>query len=154
MSRSLSRTGAAGVAAALLLLLVLAAQPWGELPRRARKIGAYAPKELAVRRLGGSGTAFDRRYFSFLENARRRLPPSAEGVAVYGTPPGDAYVYLAHYVFAPRPVRFAPATPPEGWVAAIYGSARPPDARILQQWEDGALAVPAAPAGTPGAVSP
>ena len=33
-----------------------------------------------MRRLGGSGAAFDRRYFSFLENARRRLPPSATAV--------------------------------------------------------------------------
>ncbi len=143
-----TRTGIAGAAAAILLVLVLAAQPWGELPRRARKIEAYAPRELAVRRLGGSGTAFDRRYFSFLENARRRLPASAEGVAIYGTPPGDPYVYLAHYVFAPRPVRFAPQTPPAGWVAAIYGRERPPDAKILQEWEDGALVVPAVPAGT------
>jgi hypothetical protein len=148
VSGRLSRAVAAGAAAAVLLLLVLAAQPWGELPRRARKIQAYAPRELTVRRLGGSGTAFDRRYFSFLENARRRLPASAEGVAVYGTPPGDPYVYLANYVFAPRPVRFAPPVPPAGWVAAIYGDARPPDAKILQEWDEGALAVPAVPAGT------
>jgi hypothetical protein len=139
---SRSRAGAAGAAAGLLLALVLAAQPWGELPRRARKIGAYASKELAVRRLGGSGTAFDRRYFSFLENARRHLPPSAEGVALYGAPAGDPYVYLAHYVFAPRPVAFAPPAPPPGWVAAIYGDGRPPDAEILRAWDEGALAVP------------
>ncbi len=137
-----SRTGAAAAAAGLLLVLVLAAQPWGELPRRARKMAAFAPKELAVRRLGGSGTAFDRRYFSFLENARRRLPPSAEGVALYGAPAGDPYVYLAHYVFAPRPVRFAPQIPPPRWVAAIYGDGRPSDARILDEWDGGALAVP------------
>ena len=142
------REGAAAAAAGLLLALVLAAQPWGEIPRRARKIAAYAPRTLDVRRLGGSGTAFDRRYFSFLESARRRLPASAEGVAVYGTPEGDAYVYLAHYAFAPRPVRFAPGAPPPGWVAAIYGEGRPPGARILEEWEEGALAVPA-PATAP-----
>jgi hypothetical protein len=107
-------------------------------------MAAYAPRALDVRRLGGSGTAFDRRYFSFLETARRRLPASAEGVAVYGTPAGDAYVYLAHYVFAPRPVRFAPDAPPPGWVGAIYGDGRPPDARILEEWDDGALVAPAA----------
>jgi hypothetical protein len=137
-----SRAGAAGAAAGLLLALVLVAQPWGELPRRARSISAFAPRELAVRRLGGSGTAFDRRYFSFLENARRRLPPSAQGVALYGVPPGEPYVYLAHYVLAPRPVAFAPAPLPPGWVAAIYGAARPPGARILQEWDEGALVEP------------
>lgn len=148
MSR-LTRAAAAAVAAGLLLVLVLAAQPWGELPRRARKIAAYAPQELPVRRLGGSGTAFDRRYFSFLENARRRLPASAEGVALYGTPSGDPYVYLAHYVFAPRPVLFAPPAPPPGWVAAIYGDGRPPDAKVLHAWAEGAIAVPREAAATP-----
>jgi hypothetical protein len=126
----------------LLLALVLAAQPWGELPRRARKIGAYALKELAVRRLGGSGTAFDRKYFSFLENARRRLPAGAEGVALYGVPSGEHHLYLAHYVFAPRPVRLSPPVPPPGWVGAIYGERRPPDARILQEWDEGAIVAP------------
>jgi hypothetical protein len=137
-----SRAGAAGAAAGLLLALVLVAQPWEELPRRARSVSRFAPRELAVRRLGGSGTAFDRQYFSFLENARRRLPQTAQGVALYGAPPGEPYVYLAHYVFAPRPVRLAPEIAPEGWVAAIYGDRRPPDARILAEWDGGALAVP------------
>jgi len=139
---SLSRAGAAGAAAAGLLALVLAAQPWGELPRRARSVARFAPRELAIRRLGGSGTAFDRRYFSFLENARRRLPASAEGIALYGVPPGEPYVYLAHYVFAPKPVRLEPDAPPAGWVAAIYGAARPPGARVLQEWDEGALVAP------------
>jgi hypothetical protein len=137
-----SRAGAAAAAAGILLALVLVAQPWAELPRRARSVTRFASRELAVRRLGGSGAAFDRKYYSFLENARRRLPPSAEGVALYGIPPGDPYVHLAHYVFAPRPVRLAPEVPPAGWVAAIYGAGRPPDARILDEWEEGALAVP------------
>ena len=130
----MSRASAAAVAAGILLALVLVAQPWTELPRRARSVVLFAPRELAVRRLGGSGAAFDRKYYSFLENARRRLPASAEGVALYGVPPGDPYVYLAHYVFAPRPVRLAPESPPAGWVAAIYGAARPPDARVLDEW--------------------
>jgi hypothetical protein len=137
-----SRRRAAAAAAGLLAALILFSQPWGELPRRIRSIARFAPRELAVRRLGGSGTAFDRRYFSFLENARRRLPASAAGVAIYGAPPGEPYLYLASYVFAPRPVRLAPERPAEGWVAAIYGSGRPPDARILDEWDDGALAVP------------
>ncbi len=136
-----SRAGAAGAAAGILLVLVLVAQPWGELPRRARSVARFASRELAVRRLGGSGAAFDRKYYSFLENARRRLPASAEGVALYGVPPSDAYLHLASYVFAPRPVRMAPESPPPGWVAAIYGAARPPDARILQEWDEGALVV-------------
>ena len=141
----LSRAKLGGAAAAALLALVLAAQPWGELPLRARKIVAYAPRDLAVRRLGGSGTAFDRSYFSLLENARRRLPLDVEGVALYGVPPGDAYIYLANYVFAPRPVRVLTEAPPAGWVAVIYGPARPRDARILHEWEEGALAVPGDP---------
>ena len=137
-----TRARAAGAAAGLLLVLVVLAQPWAEVSRRIRKLAAYAPKELAVRRLGGSGTAFDRRYFSFLENARRQLPPSTRGIALYGVPPGEPYVYLAHYVFAPRAVSVSPKVPPPGWVAAIYGPARPPGARILREWDEGALAVP------------
>jgi len=74
--------------------------------------------------------------------ARRRMPASAEGVAIYGAPPGEPYLYLAAYVFAPRPVRLAPERPAAGWVAAIYGPGRPPAARILNEWDDGALAVP------------
>ncbi len=138
----MSRRRAAAAAASLLAAVVLLAQPWDELPRRVRTIARFAPRELAIRRLGGSGTAFDRRYFSFLENARRRVPPSAPGVAIYGAPPGEPYLYLANYVFAPRPVRVSPPELPAGWVAAFYGADRPPDARILDEWDDGALMVP------------
>jgi hypothetical protein len=137
-----SRRAAAGAAVGLLLALNLLVQPWNELPRRVRFVFRFAPRELAVRRLSGSGTAFDRRYFSFLENARRRLPASAAGVAIYGTPGTEPYRYLATYTLAPVPVRVSPETLPEGWVAAIYGPRRPPGARILEEWEDGALAVP------------
>jgi hypothetical protein len=137
-----TRRAAAGAAGGLLLALVLLSQPWAELPRRARSVWRFAPRELAVRRLGGSGTAFDRRFFSFLENARRRLPSGADGVAIYDAPPGEPSLYIASYVFAPRPVRIAPPSLPEGWIAAIYGDRRPPGARILQEWGDGALAVP------------
>jgi hypothetical protein len=137
-----SRRRVAALAAGLLLALVLIAQPWAELARRIRSISRFAPKELAVRRLGGSGTAFDRGYFSFLENAHRRLPASARGVAIYGAPPGEPYLYLANYVLAPLPVRVSPESLPEGWVAAIYGKRRPPGARILTEWDGGALAEP------------
>ncbi len=138
----MTRRAAAGAAGGLLLALVLLSQPWAELPRRARSVARFAPRELAVRRLGGSGAAFDRRFFSFLENALRRLPAGADGVAIYGAPPGEPYLYLTSYVFAPRPVRIAPPSLPDGWIAAIYGADRPPNARILHEWGDGALAVP------------
>jgi hypothetical protein len=137
-----NRRAAAGAVAGLLLALLLAAQPWGELPRRVRFVSRFAPRELAVRRLGGSGTAFDRHYFSFLEHARRRLPASVSGVAIYGTPGTDPYRHLAAYALAPLPVRMSPGSLPKGWVAAIYGPRRPPGARILEEWGEGALAVP------------
>ncbi len=147
MSRN--RTTAAAAAGGLLLALVLAAQAWEELPRRARTVAAFSPRELAVRRLGGSGAAFDRRYFSFLEGARRRLPVAVAGVAIYGTPYGtpasDAYLHLATYVLAPRPVLLAPETLPAGWVAAYYGTVRPEDAAVAVEWEDGALGMPPKP---------
>ena len=86
-----------------------------------------------MRRLGGSGTAFDRRYFSFLENARRRIPKSAKGVAILGVPDDEAHVYLAAYNFAPLRVTFraprnqeAPSNQePAGWVAVVYGNPPP-----------------------------
>ena len=135
------RRAAAVAAAGALLALVLIVQPWLELPQRVRVLVRTAPLELARRRLGGSGTAFDRAYFVFLENARRRLPAGTLGVGLYGTPRTEPYVYLAGYVFAPRPVHLAPRTLPPGWVGAIYGTARPPGVRILQDWGAGALAV-------------
>lgn len=138
----MTRRSAAGAAAAALLCLVLLDQPWAELPRRVRSLVRFAPRELAVRRLGGSGTAFDRPFFAFLENARRRLPASAAGVAIYGAPDAEPYLYLASYALAPRPVRMAPERLPEGWVAAVYGGGPPPGSRVLARWEGGSLAVP------------
>ena len=137
----MTRRGAAVAAASALLAIVLIVQPWLELPRRVRMIVRTAPLELARRRVGGSGTAFDREYFVFLESARRRLPAGTVGVGLYGTPGTEPYTYLAGYVFAPRPVHLAPGALPEGWVGAIYGAARPPGVRILQDWGPGALAV-------------
>jgi hypothetical protein len=139
---SRAQTKAAAAAAGLLLALLLVSQAWEELPRRARTVAAFAPRELAVRRLGGSGTAFDRRYYSFLEGARRRLPASVAGVAIYGTPASDPHLHLATYVLAPRPVRLAPETLPPGWIAAYYGTVRPQGVPQLVEWEDGALVVP------------
>jgi hypothetical protein len=133
---------AAGVSAALLLLLLLATGSWRELPRRIRSLRSFAPRELAVRRLGGSGAAFDRRYFSFLENARRRLPRSTPGVVIANAPDTDPYVFLAAYALAPIPVSFA-AAPPRRWVVAIYGSRPTPGARVLAQLPEGFLTEPA-----------
>jgi hypothetical protein len=116
----------AAVAAVLLLLLLLSSQPLAEVPRRVRTLEAYGGKELAVRRLGGSGTAFDRRYFSFLENARRRLPRTATAVLLSGVPEDEAHLYLAAYQLAPRTVGFAGRERPlPGSVVAVYG--RQPD---------------------------
>jgi len=137
-----TRRLAAGSVAAALLFLVYLWQPWSELPRRVRSLARFAPRELAVRRLGGSGTAFDRNFFAFLENARRRLPASATGVAIYGAPDAEPYVYLANYALAPRSVRMAPDRLPPGWIAAIYGGGPPPGSRIVAQWKGGALAKP------------
>lgn len=124
-------------------------QAWAELPQRWRKLAAFAPKELAVRRLGGSGTAFDRRFFSFLENARRRIPRSAKGVIVLRAE-GEANVYLATYTFAPLPVSFGyrhapPGTPPvpSGWVVAVYGAQPSPGERVLATLPEGVLREPA-----------
>jgi len=137
-----SRRRAAALTASALLALVLVDQPWSELPRRTETVRRFAPRALAVRRLGGSGAAFDRRYFSFLENARRRLPASARGVALYGTPPDDPYLFLAAYVFAPLPVHRAPERPAEGWIAASYETEPPPSTRVVAAWADGSLAEP------------
>ena len=138
----MTRRSAAGAVAAALLFLVYLWQPWSELPRRIRSLSRFAPRELAVRRLGGSGAAFDRSFFAFLENARRRLPASAAGVAIYGAPDAEPYLYLASYALAPRPVRMAPGRLPAGWIAAIYRGGAPAGARVVAQWNGGALAEP------------
>jgi len=117
-----TRLRLAAAAAVLLLLLLLASQPLAEVPRRLRSLAAFAPKELAVRRLGGSGTAFDRRYFSFLENARRRMPPGTSTVFLRGVPADEAHLYLATYTLAPREVAVGgPPTLGPGTVVAVYG---------------------------------
>lgn len=139
----MTRRAAAGAAAVLLLALVLASQTWGELPRRARFLAAFAPKELAVRHLGGSGTAFDRRFFSFLENVRRSVPAPAQGVMFVGVPEDEAHFFLAEYQFAPRPVFFGgPGELPPGWVAATFGLPPAPDVAVLARFPEGYLEGP------------
>jgi hypothetical protein len=139
-----TRRAAAGAAAVLLLALVLASQTWAELPRRARFLAAFAPRELAVRRLGGSGTAFDRRYFSFLENVRRSVPAAAKGVMFVGVPEDEAHFFLADYQFAPRPMFFGRAGGelPAGWVTATFGPPPAPDAAVLARFPEGYLEGP------------
>ncbi|MFY9551019.1 MAG: hypothetical protein WAU32_07710 [Thermoanaerobaculia bacterium] len=140
----MTRRRIAGAAAGLLLALILLGQSWEELPRRARFLAAYAPKELAVRRLGGSGTAFDRRYFSFLENARRRLPASAKGVVILGAPADENHVYLASYQLAPLPVAIGlpPERRPDGWIVAVLGPQPPRGLSVLARLPEGYLFSP------------
>lgn len=135
----MTRRAAAGAAAVLLLALVVASQTWAELPRRARFLAAFAPKELAVRRLGGSGTAFDRKYFSFLENVRRSVPAPAKGVMFMGVPEDEAHFFLAEYQFAPRPVFLGRSAGelPAGWVTATFGLPPPADAAVLARFPEG-----------------
>ena len=137
----MTRRAAAGAAAALLLALVIASQTWAELPRRARFLAAFAPRGLAVRRLGGSGAAFDRKYFSFLENVRRSIPASAKGVVLVGVPEDEAHFYLANYQFAPRPMFLGtPGGPrPAGWVTATLGPQPAPDVAVLARFPEGYL---------------
>ncbi len=95
-----------------------------------------------MRRLGGSGAAFDRRYFSFLENARRRLPRATTAVFLAGTPPDEAHLYLATYQLAPATVTFAGVPndrAPSGSVVAVYGRQPGPDERPLAVLPEGYL---------------
>jgi hypothetical protein len=141
-----ARRRAAAIAAAGLLAVVIATQSWTEVPRRLRFLGAFAPKDLAVRRLGGSGTAFDRRFFSFLENARRRIPPSTPVVAIGGTPVDEAHLFLASYCLAPLEVvyerNYWHHGPPHGCVIADYGAHPLSDAHVLERLPEGTLLGP------------
>jgi hypothetical protein len=141
-----TRLRLAAVAAVLLLLLLLAAQPWAEVPRRLRVLAAFAPKEPAVRRLGGSGAAFDRRYFSFLENARRRLAPGTSMVFLRGVPEDEAHLYLAGYALAPRVVAISgPEPPPPGSTIAVYGRQPSASERAYAVLPEGFLAAGGSP---------
>jgi hypothetical protein len=143
-----TRRGIAGAAAGLLLALILLGQSWTELPRRGRSLVAFAPRELAVRHLGGSGAAFDRRYFSFLENARRRIPPDAPGVALIVPSDDPSYLYLGAYWLSPLPVVGARLLsqhgPARGWITAAYGMVPPEGADgVLARLPEGVLLGPA-----------
>jgi len=124
----------------LLLLFSLAAaiRP-AELARRARLAVRDSGKDLARRRLDGSSAAFDRKYFFFLESARRRVPSGTAGVAVLAPGATEAHRNLALYVFAPRPALVAPTRIPEGWLLAVYGAEAPDGWRPIASVAGGAL---------------
>jgi hypothetical protein len=129
----------ASVAASALAILFLFRNSPQELAARLRSILAYAPRELAVRRLGGSSTAFDRDFFIFLEAARRRLPRGTPGVVLSMSEPSPAAHYLAAYQLSPRPMALAPEAAPAGWIIARYGAEKPPDARVVAELPGGTL---------------
>ncbi|MFN2387623.1 MAG: hypothetical protein ABR576_15310 [Thermoanaerobaculia bacterium] len=137
----LRRTAAAASAVPLLFVLLAANRP-GELERRLAHLAHYAPRPLEVRRLGGSSTAFDRRFYFFLESARRKLPEDVAGVAVFG-PESEQARNLVAYQFAPLPAVVRPRPIPAGWIAAVYGPVRPPGWRHVADVSDGALMWPA-----------
>jgi hypothetical protein len=112
-----------------------------------RSVAAFAPRELAVRRLGGSSAAFDRRYFHFLESARRQLPKGTAGVALILPRPSQDALYLAAYTMAPIPVAVSRSAVAPGWIAAVYGAERPRGWRLLAEVPGGALMVPDASSG-------
>lgn len=135
-----TRRAAAAVSFVLLLLLLASNRP-KELRRRIEHLSHYAPRPLEVRRLGGSSTAFDRRFFFFLESARRKLPEDVAGVAVFG-PDSEQARNVVAYQFAPVPAVVRPRPIPPGWIAAVYGPVRPPGWRHVADVSDGALMWP------------
>ncbi|HJW14856.1 MAG TPA: hypothetical protein VJ776_09175 [Thermoanaerobaculia bacterium] len=136
------RQGLAAAASGVLLLLLLWGDDPKELARRARTLAGSVASELAVRRLHGSGTAQDRRFFTFLESVRRRLPAGTVGVVITGLPPSDAALYLAAYQFAPTPVLLDSQSVPPGWLLAVYGTARPAGWKVVAPVWGGALMAP------------
>ncbi len=123
----------------LLVFLLAAFTRPSELARRAHLLLHDANRDLALRRLDGSSAAFDRRFFYFLESARRRLPPGTPGVAVFARVPPAPARDLALYEFAPVPALFAPPEAPPGWILAVYGDERPEGWREIARVSDGAL---------------
>ena len=137
-----ARRLAAVAAATLLLVLFLLQNRPAELSQRVVFLRSSASQELALRRLGGSGAAFDRRYFAFLESARRKIPPGTRGVAIFVDPPTKPALYLASYTLAPVPVVLAPRQVPPRWIAAVYGQTPPAGWRVLATLPGGALLAP------------
>ena len=129
-------------AATLLRVLFLLQNRPGELGQRINFLRRGASQELALRRLAGSGAAFDRRYFAFLESARRRIPPGTAGVAIFRDPPTTEALYLASYALAPIPVVLSPRQVPPRWIAAVYGETAPAGWRVLATLPGGALLDP------------
>src|SRR5206468_6141456 len=101
------KLAALSAGAGLLLLFLLANSP-RELSRRAAFLARSASLELAARRLGGSGVAFDRNFFVFLESLRRQMPRDVVGVAILTPRPSPDALYLASYALAPVPVLVNP----------------------------------------------
>lgn len=129
-------------AATLLLVLFLLQNRPAELDQRITFLRRAASQDLALRRLAGSGAAFDRRYFVFLESARRQIPPGTRGVAIFRDPPTTEALYLASYALAPIPVVLAPRQVPPRWIAAVYGETAPAGWRLLATLPGGALLDP------------
>jgi hypothetical protein len=137
-----ARKLAAVAAAALLLVLFFLRNRPSELRQRVVFLRGSASQDVALRRLAGSGAAFDRRYFAFLESARLRIPPGARGVAIFLSPPTRPALYLASYALAPIPVVLSPRQVPPRWIAAVYGEAPPAGWRVLATLPGGALLAP------------
>ena len=109
----------------LLFSLAGAVRP-SELARRVRLVVRDSGKDLALRRLDGSSAAFDRKYFFFLESARRRLPAGDAGRRGFGAPrDGGASQPRAVRVRAAARARGSATRIPEGWVLAVYGAEAP-----------------------------
>ena len=130
---------AALTASAVLFLLFLLQNRPAELLRRVGFLRATASRELALRRLAGSGAAFDRAYFVFLESARRLVPAGTPGVAISVEQPTTTALYLASYVFAPMPVLLSPRQVPPRWIAAVYRGRQPVGWREIAAIPGGAL---------------
>ncbi len=126
----------------LLLVLCLFRNSPGELGQRVRYLNHYASQDLPVRRLGGSSAAFDRRFFIFLESARRKMPRGVSGVALYVPHATEQQLYLASYHLAPIPVLPAPTRVPAGWIVVVYGLKFPPGLRLIAPVSGGALLEP------------
>jgi hypothetical protein len=135
------RLAALSAGSVLFVLFLLADSP-RELARRAQVVVRSASKDLAVRRLSGSGAAFDREYFRFVESLRRQLPPGVRGVAIFVPAPSTQQLYLASYQLAPVPVLIAPRNVPPRWLAAVYEAPLPAGWRVLARLPGGVLASP------------
>lgn len=130
-------------AAVLLACILLARDSPRELLRRIRSVSRFAPRELATRRLGGSSAAFDRRFFQFVESARRVLPRGTPGVALDLAAPGERHLYLASYTLAPVPVLLSSDSSPPGWAVAAYGGVAPSGSHLVARLPEGDVYLPA-----------